>query len=355
MPDFAMPPEAAEPFVVAPPAHPQPRHGLPADADREPPLDEAIDPIGPPTARRPWRHLLAATLIGVLLGAGLTSAAQGMERAAGADDRARLAAAAMAYLTAIAEGRAAEATRLVPPPARFGAADLLTDRVLSASGRITQPRAGFAQIDGDEARIDVGFILGRDDVSLTLEGARDGDGWRITTSLAERVPYFAFGPGARTASIAGAPMSAAELLLYPATYMTDATDDGLISIRSVTFAVDGDARTTVEVAPMVEIAPDLAERLAPVALAYGIACQQRDGCGIPPGQLLSSGQLQPLCDGAGAAEVSVLLTRSMGAGAEVEWHEVRMRGELRSESAAWECGVPTLVTGRVGEWEPCAP
>lgn len=370
MPDFAMPPEAdapasaaatdaahatvaaGEPSAVPHDAHPE-RAARPASAS-----DEDEEPWGrpdPQPARRPWRLLLAATLVGVLLGAGLVSAVQGMERAAGDGDRDRLTEAAMAYLTAIADGRAEEATRLVPPPGLAGAADLLTDQVLDAAGRITEPQAGFAQIEGDEARIEVGFVLGRTDVSRTLEAVREAGGWRVTTSLAERVQNYSYGPGMSTISLAGVPASSGELLLYPALYMTDAHDDGFVSTQSVTFSVDGDARTPTEIAPMVEVVPGVAGRLEPVAMAFALACQLREGCGIPPGELAPTGQVQPYFGGAEATEASVYLARSTDESAELEWHEVRMRGDFGADPAAWECGTPSLGTGQVEAWEACAP
>ncbi|RWR24839.1 hypothetical protein D8Y24_04740 [Agrococcus lahaulensis] len=372
MPDFAMPPEADAPASAAaadaapatgaagePSAAPHATH---PERSREPasPSDEDEEPWGrpdPQPVRRPWRLLLAATLVGVLLGAGLVSAVQGMERAAGDGDRARLTEAAMAYLTAIADGRAEEATRLVPPPGLAGAADLLTDPVLAAAGRITEPQAGFAQIEGDEARIEVGFVLGRTDVSRTLEAVREAGGWRVTTSLAERVQNYAYGPGTSSVSLAGVPAASGELLLYPALYMTDAHDDGFVSTQSVTFSVDGDARTAVEISPMVQVAPGVAERLEPVAMAFGLACQLREGCGIPPGELVPTHQVQPYLEGADATQASVYLARSTDAGGELEWHEVRMRGDFAdgADAGDWECGMPSLGTGQVEAWEACVP
>ena len=73
------------------------------------------------------------------------------------------------------------------------------------------------------------------------------------------------------------------------------------------------------------------------------------------GEEAPTGQVQPYFGGAEATEASVYLARSTDESAELEWHEVRMRGDFGADPAAWECGTPSLGTGQVEAWEACAP
>src|SRR5690606_2648911 len=84
----------------------------------------------------------------------------------------------------IADGRAVEATRLVPLPSDAGDA---TDAMLASAEAIDEISVPFVRVEGDVGAVEVRYSVGAVEVQRTLDAERVAGEWWVTTSLAEPV------------------------------------------------------------------------------------------------------------------------------------------------------------------------
>lgn len=303
MPDFVMPPE-----LVLAPTGAAPRSALdalvpaPAATPELLPMAPAVRALSRAALRR---VIAAALLVGAVAGIGISSFARSLEVSAAEADSAALAAAAGAYLTAIADGRAVDANALVPA---YGRAELLSDQVLGDAERVSQPEVLDPYVDGDRGWVSVRYLQGYVGVERTLEAVRDASDWRLTTSLAEAVePAWWI---VDIIAISGETVREGALL-YPGGYTTDAFDDGTVTLAPTPVWIDGDpaTQTALEIEPGVR--PAVATRLGELAAAFLEACRSSGACDIGPGALTSRvhGVDVAFFDGVGSVEAVVVVIR----------------------------------------------
>lgn len=361
MPEFVMPAEVPPPVV-------EPAAGATEGPDRDP---DALAPStargitdlhpgeAPPPVRRrlAWRQLIAAGAIGVVVGAAIPGGIQAVERGAAAADRAGLESLALEYVTAIAEQRADDATRLVPPRVP-GDAPLLVDAALQSAIPISDPAVGVVQIDGDSGRVDVRFRSGRGEQTRTLEADRADGAWSIRTTLAERVMLYdpGFGMPTTIGGVALEPMQ--PVLLYPGIYTTDERDDGWVRAAATQVLVDGDPVTTSDLMVSTEVLPALAEAAGREGMRRAEACAADPECELPTGATFEAA-VDPYLSGAYGPEGIEL-------GVQLE---VRLPGEEGSDivdvpvrvqrsadgSHAFECLAPNAYMSPAPrfDWGPC--
>lgn len=328
---------------------PEPPAASPDGAPRDGASPDASD--AHPRSRR--RLIVGAVVAGavVLGGGGLALAALG-----GGGDRGAVEAAAAAYLDAIAQGRAAEATALVPVE---GPTDHLTDDILGAAARIVEPVLADVELDGDAATIDVSYRAASGVVLRTLDAERTDDGWRITTSIAEAVQVEAERMlGARVA-VGGIDLAAdGTSLLYPGDYETDRVERALWTLEASRLVVDGDPRTPAyPLEPQLDVfegnpLPEAVQR----ATAHLDACAATDACPAADGALTSQSTAEIVelrDDGGVTARVGFIAAPSAGEGlAELA---VDVRATVGEDGAvAWACAgpVPRAEAGSA-EFAPC--
>lgn len=362
MPEFEMPPEqqapsgaptaaapagAATHAVGAPPVpRPPARTALDAtDLTAEP---EASDDRPRPRARLAWRQLLVAGLVGALLGAAVPASLQALERAAAAAEVETLRALATDYLTAIAEGRAADATALVPLASSTG--EIAPDAVLAAARPIGGIEVGAIAVDGETATVAVrhrGVAPGR----LVLEAERAGGTWRLTTSLAEPITVFASQQG-DVPTIAGAVLTDRRSYLYPGSYELDEVAGPVFVTAGDGFAVDGDPATPVEVFPITTLLPRLAALANEAGLRAVEACMAAPGCAIAEGTRLTAQAPYVQSSDARGGTVDLGVQLMASAGMTSEWFELQVRMHVDEHGAPtrWECGRPGEYGG---ELAPC--
>lgn len=360
MPEFVMPvePPAGPPAASAPPElDERPAPGVTALHPSE--LEPREHP--PVRPRRPWRQLIAAGAIGVVVGAAIPGGFQAVERSAAAADRAGLEALALEYVTAIAEGRADDATALVPPSAP-GGAPLLVDAVLATAQRIGEPAVGVVQIDGDSARVDVRFRSSSGERTRTLEAERAAEGWTIRTSLAEPVLLYDMGFGA-AATIAGVALDPVRpSLLYPGIYTTDEQEDEWVRVEPGQVRVDGDPTTPSEVMLSTEVVPELSEAATEEALRRAAACAADPACDLPADARFEG--IQPAylsgMNGPDSIELGVAIGVTSGTSGSGNYQVQHVDVPVRVQRAAdgtetWECLEPNayMTGGSSFEWGPC--
>lgn len=327
MPEFEMPTgveEPPRPRATSAPTTVRPVHTADPDAS------DALEP-----ARRAglgWRHLLIAAVLGAVVGAAIPGGVQLAERAAATDDAASLRAVATDYLTAIADGRAGDATALVPLTAR---AEALPDAVLQSARRIDEVEVLLVHIDGDAATVEVRYRVGSVRVARTLDASRVEGEWWLTTSLAEPVEpmWFSFSSAVR---IAGAVLQPGRTVhLYPGIYEIDEVRSPLLVTRSEPFSVDGSTATTTELYVDAQLAPEVAARADSIALAVAAACQAEQACPIAADADIESAGSHVYEATDDAIEVSAQI---MTMGGQM-WHEVRMRvvTDERGMPTEWRC------------------
>lgn len=215
--------------------------------------------------------------VALLLGAGASAMVQRAAadaRAADSDAVARLAA---QYLDAIEDGRAADATALVPVE---GDEALLVDAVLGAAVRISDAVVRRVDVGGDGATVQVAYRAWNGPVRRAIDAQRTPEGWRLTTSLAEPValeaePVFGVGP-----SIAGLPLAVrGASLLYPGLYLTDAARAAVWTLSPARVAVDGDPSTvTHPVAMQLAGASSPLPAMVDLAALHLAACRDAGAC-----------------------------------------------------------------------------
>lgn len=348
MPDFTMPPDP----VLAP-----------TDAAVRPALDGLADPpaavpqllpmvpAARSVSRATLRRVIVATLlVGAVAGIGVNSFARSFEVSAADADTAALAAAAEAYLAAIAEGRAADANALVPA---HGRAELLSDEVLGDADRVTEAEALDPHADGDRGWVSVRYVQGYVGVERTLEAVRDASGWRLTTSLAEAVqPAWWL---VDIVAISGETVREGALL-YPARYTTDAFDDGAATLAPTPVWIDGDPETPTQLEIEVGVRPDVASQLGELAAAFLEACRSSGACDIGPGTLTPSihGVDVDFFDGVGSVEAVIVVIRQDPPDTVAPVH-VGVRIGALSDGGEPQCGLLDGGDHLTPAWGTCTP
>lgn len=306
--------------------------------------------------------VLAAALVVVALAIGIAQAVQRHAHTVATD---AITAAALDYLTAIAEGRGDDASALVPVE---GEAPLLTDAALADAGRIQAFRVEGVELDGDAATVTVAFRSGQGPVEHELDAVREGGTWRLTTTLAEHVVLdeAVFGPLPRLRAIEiGRDRGT---LLYPGRYRSEPYEHGLVSIEPMMLVIDGDPRTGITPGPgsgswgapwsvptaVLDGAPER-------ALSHAVGCQAADSCAVPAGALLVPGDSRgfALADG-GAVEFDVPLQVLSGPADGPSQLWVGVRASAGAAGAIdWQCSDPVGLDNSGGvpverDWGACA-
>lgn len=345
-PDFTMPPAA----VSAPPPAALARPD-PDGVDVGPGVDPSID-IG--RRRWSWRHLAIAAAVGFLIGAGIPAGVSGVEHATADADERSLRATAMAYLDAIAAGDAATATAMVPPPGRGAIAP---DAVLQAATPIASPEVWLVAIDGDTAIVEVGFELGAEHITRTLDAVRVDTQWQLGTTLAE--PVAVPPPYGETAGdgvdIGGVTLeTGGGALLYPGRYRVDVQQTRLLRVGGDPFEVDGDPETPVMISASAAASDALAAAAVTVARDRVGACELLAECPIDaqtvarPTDAIAVTRVDP----AGRSiDLAVPLGLGSGYGGSGETLHLRALIGPAGWLVGWECSGPDDG----GAFEPCGP
>ncbi|MFP5251059.1 MAG: hypothetical protein ACLGHD_01670 [Actinomycetes bacterium] len=366
MPEFEMPPEPPAGAVDDVPD----RVDAPDRADASDASDaSAAEPQPAPDVDRTGngagrRRLIAGVILAALLVAGGSTAAivQAVQRQAEAADTAALTELALDYIGAIADGRADDATALVPVE---GDAPLLTDAALAAADRTRRFDVAAVELDGDAATVLVELSGGPGRIERRLAAVRDAGEWHLTTSLAERVVLEQErGVGVLPRLLGVEIGGVGGTLLYPGLYRTEPIDEGLVSIEPSTIRVDGDPATPAETGlPAWRASEGLIDEARRLALAHGVACQAASSCPAPAGALLGLGdtaQLQIADDGALELDVPLRALAEGSAAPADLW--VGVRATARDGGGIdFACTVRQTRVGATAtpeaevppEWQPC--
>ena len=315
MPEFEMP--AA---VEAPPRpeRPAPASSLRPAHTAEPDASGTLE--APRRSGPGWRHVLVAGLVGAIIGAAIPGGVQMIERAAADAQVESLRTVALEYLTAIADGRADEATAMVPLPRN---AEQAPDAVLQSADRIEDVEVRLVHIDGDIGSVEVRYTAQHDDIARTLEAERVGGEWRLTTTLAEPLFVATYDSGTEV-RIAGVALSTGRgVHLYPGGYSLDEDDGPLLSTRSEPFVIDGDPATRPEAYAESVLLPEAERRAGEHARAVVRECQAQPGCIVPLEAELADQGTYVYGSSDGAIDVSVQLMA--GDDLNGRWFEVRVR------------------------------
>ncbi|WAC67350.1 hypothetical protein OVA14_06355 [Agrococcus sp. SL85] len=357
MPEFEMPPERV-PATSGEPGGDGPHDGAAVGA---PTGDAGLDGAGRGDERQERRRGRRRLVVGVAavaaiaIVAGSAAVTQDLERRAAEADVAALTEATLAYVGALEDGRAEEATALVPV---VGDASLLVDAVLGAADRIAEAEVVAVEVEGDAARVELAYRSTSGPVGRTLEAERRAEGWALVTSLAEPIALDPAQIMGLRPTIAGVEVVEAGRLLYPGVYRTDAVERALWATEPMALPVDGDPRTPV-VAPEVPIVvgsvpfPEAFER----SRAHFEACQLAGSCPIADGALAEQGSMSLLdlgADGSVTMQADLLALRSSASGL------TELRMGVRAATAedgevVWECTNPTLRDEQAAPpFVPCA-
>ncbi|WP_347755939.1 hypothetical protein [Agrococcus sp. ProA11] len=296
-----------------------------------------------------WRHVLVAGVVGVLAGAVIPGGIQVAERAAVSGDQSNLRDVAMEYLTAIAEGRASDATAMLP----VQPAAMVPDAVLQSARRITDAGVRLVHIDGDAAAVEVEYTLDGASISRTLEAERVDGSWQLTRPLTEAVPFHQYS-GTAGARIANFEISLDRpMVMYPGIYRFDPVlDDPIIIARSDAFSVDGDPATASE--PFIEttLRPEVAAHAEALAVAAGERCRQADTCYLPQeGALRVDHDAWVVASSPQAVDVIVHLTNSTSTMGQTHQVMVQIERDAAGGAAAWRCSEPDAYG--LEDAEPC--
>ncbi|ROR65123.1 hypothetical protein [Agrococcus jenensis] len=337
-PEFVMPePAPVIEAPVEPPPVRDPRSSAPDSvAERDLP-----EPFARP--RRPWRQLVIAALIGVLVGAGLPTAMQGIDQAAADARIERLRQTAMDYLTAIAEGASDRATAMAPvegetPP----------DAVLQSADRLDEPEVRMTTVDGDAATVEVRYRVAGQTVTRALEAEEVDGAWQLRTSIAEPTMAYTY-EGYAAVTIAGVELpSSRRTLLYPGAYESDRVEGSLVVSGGNPIIVDGDPLTPTELVSTMELAPGLDELAQEVAVAHVRACDAE--CTFEPDAALRvDGPWVMGEEPTGAVNVSMQVYTSAFSGQTVEM-QLRAIVDEAGTLVSWQCAMPSASEF---ELEPC--
>ncbi len=339
-PEFVMPePVPAVEQPAAPAPGPTEGAGGPRDPTAEPdaPLERA---------RRPWRQVIAAGLIGVLVGAGLPAAMQGVDRALAAASAERLRHTAMAYLEALADGDADRATAMAPVDGEAPA-----EAVLRSAERIQEPEVRLTAIDGGAATIEVRYTLGGRSVSRPLEADLVAGEWRLATSLAEAVVVHAPFEALSGVVVEGIVLPSGRALLYPGIYAIDRTVTPVVVSGGERFDVDGDPETVTDVYSSLELTDGIREVASSVAIAHVMACggDDCDPDAVVEASTVGGPWVQRVDPSTGAVDVVVQL-QSRDFGARVRDLQLRALVDGGGAVAAWECAE---VLSTEPDFQPC--
>ncbi|WP_146792773.1 hypothetical protein [Agrococcus baldri] len=295
-----------------------------------------------------WRHVLIGVVVGAVVGAAIPGGVQLAERTAASADSDGLRAVATAYLTAIADGRAEDATAMAPLP---GAARGAPDAVLQSAERIADGAVRLVHIDGDAATVEVSYDVGQRDMTRTLEAQRVEGAWHLTSSLTEPAAAQSYGSSINP-QVAGFAMPATTPVhLYPGTYGFDELDDPMLRSSAGPFVVDGDPSTPVESYFEPQLAPGLSARAGDIGVALGTRCQADPSCSLQPGAEVQYGGtawVQEVTE----TDVSINVQMVLGGERVGNWFEVRIRilRDDAGEPAQWLCAP---IGGYAVPSEPC--
>jgi hypothetical protein len=339
MPEFEMPAEVDAP--PRPEQRPQPTTERPQHT-AEPDASDALE--SPRRAGLSWRHVLIGAVVGAIVGAAIPGGIQVAERAAATADETSLRTAVTEYLTAIADGGAVEATRLVPLPSEAGD---VTDAMLASAEAIDEISVPFVQVDGDVGAVEVRYSVGAVEVQRTLDAERVAGAWWVTTSLAEPVEPTYWGNMTDVTIGGTALVPGGSTYLYPGLYEIDEVDGPIMRVRGERFAVDGDPGSPTEAIVQAEVMPDVARTAAEVAQVVARMCQAEQTCPIPPEAELLGAEAYVWASSPEEVELSVQLQID-----ETQWQEVRVRIETDQQGrpSAWFCGQPGAYATPV---DPC--
>lgn len=303
---------------------------------------EAMGP--PPAAPRPrvaWRHVLAAALVGAVVGAGVPATVQAVDRAAAVAQVESLRALAYDYLTAIAERRADDASALVPVTEGPRAPALAPAAVLASARPIERQEVRLVHVDGDAAAIEVRYRAGGSDVFRTLDAERAEGHWRITTSLAETLNVYSMDDRSLL-TIAGSSIESGRVLLYPGVYVPESSAGPVLVSRAESFVIDGDPGTPTEAYSSSELAPPLAELATAQAVASVAECQRGGACPEAEGAVLDGVDYVHVTFSdleQGVVDLSVPLSSASPAAPWLEVH-VRLTVDPDGQPLSWLCGRP---------------
>jgi hypothetical protein len=326
MPEFEMPAEVSAPPR---PERAQPATERPAHT-AEPGASGRLE--APRPVKAGWRRLIAAGIIGALLGAAVPGALQLVERSAAAADTESLRTVAADYLAAIADGRAAEATAMVPLPQRAEAAP---DAVLQSAERIEDAAVRLVHIDGDAGLVEVAFTLVGEEHVRSLSVERVFGDWRVTTSLAEPLDIGMFSNA--VAAIGGFELPRGAVHLYPGRYSFDRQLGPIMQVRGEPFVVDGDPASQTMAYVDAMLVADASAVVNGMVLELAHGCQRGPECPIPTGAdvEVASNYFNSMSEG--RVDIHVQVTARMGVSE--QWHDVVVRAELdeTGEPVQWLC------------------
>lgn len=331
MPQFVMPPPVATERTVA-------DDGFPGHGELEGPA--AALTMAPVVGARPraWlaRVLVAVGVAGLLLGAVIQAGVHGAAGSAAAARTAALQATAMEYLTAIAEGRASDASALVPPTLR---GQLAPDEVLAAARPIRDYSAAVGHLDGATGTVVVEYTVGGLELQRLLRAEEADGAWRITTSLTE-IPQVYQEHQLAQVSVGSVELEAnRRMLLYPGAYMQDGVDTGLFRSVGNAFVVDGDPASVTEIWSGLELDMMVAVVAADLALDIVHDCQAEASCGVDAEarvQQLEEPHLRSVNPLTGGVDIGAPI--AIGD----RWTEVRIRAlpDRLTGAAQWLCPEP---------------
>lgn len=304
----------------------------------------------PGRARLGWVHLLLAVAVGAALGVAV-HASPALLTAASDGPAPALEALADEYLRAIADGQADRASELVP----LGVGrDPAPQPVLESAWRIRPLDVGPAWVDGDEATIDVRYLVGGSELEMQLRASQVDGTWQLTTSLAE-APDTSSSDRLAVLRIAGVPLPRHdELYLYPGVYRLEAVEGPLFRTGSGSFVIDGDPATSTQLRATARLMGSFEERLVSLAVGALEACTLRPTCPVRAQATFEAAGdpalLEALADGRMIDLRVPLLARE---GSVWEWRAVVVRIDLDSRGlpVEWRC----TILGDAAGVLPCGP
>ncbi|MCR8671712.1 hypothetical protein [Agrococcus sp. HG114] len=345
MPEFEMPP-AVEPAAEAAPAPPSP----PAPEVLE---DEAEPDASAPLATRRrfvWKHVVAAGVLGLVVGVGVPATLEIMDRATAAGALEDLRSTALAYVDAIARGDSRAASDMVPIR---GLAYAAPPQVLASARPIEVPEVEVVHVEGDRGTAEVHYRVQGVDVFRTMQAERVEGRWQLRTSLAEVVDMSGLDPGIR-AEVAGVQLTGfLPIMLYPGVYRVDEVAGPVIVVGGDVFTVDGDPRTPAAPRVTVTVVRAVGERAIALAAAQVDSCWERSGCLVPRGVRLRFDDLAHVVNVdpiARTVDLAVGFTTLDEPGRESFDVQVRVALDEHDRPLRWECGQPGWFASRL---EPC--
>lgn len=347
-PEFVMPPEATEPpsTRAAPPA----RGRQPATSD--PAVDPTVDrdDIVLTHERRPWRQLVIAALVGVLLGSSVPAVLQQADRTAAVERVDGLRSTAQRYLDAIAGGDAALATAIAPVEG-----DPAPAQALRAAEPITAVEVSSVVVDEQAGSVEVRYQVGSARERQTLSAERAAGAWRLTTSLAEPVVVHAT-DGSTGVLVGGVELpSSRAVMLYPGRYEVDRVSGPMLRTGGEGFEVDGDPASSTELHTSVEPSERLGDAAIAVAASRVESCEAQPACPIGQYTVVAIPPVAPeilRVDPDGAIDLVVVLGLDAASGGRRQELQLRVITDGADAPLRWECGA---IDEPHSDLEPCVP